>query len=117
MMHKSIRNESMYFISFDTHKYFKELEASGFNEKQAEVLVKSLLDSRDYDLSKLATRDQVMAIEKDIEYLKANMSTKAELKEEIANVKYDILKWMIPMFIGVFASTIGTLITILIKLS
>lgn len=45
---------TMHFVSFDTHKHIKELQACGFDEKQAEVLVRSLLEARDYDLRKLA---------------------------------------------------------------
>ena len=41
--------------TFDTHKYIKELTASGFDERQAEVIIKSILKGRDYDVSNLAT--------------------------------------------------------------
>ena len=69
----------MHYKSFDTHKYVKSLQESGFNEKQAEVLVKSLLESRDFDLSILATREQVSEV-------------KSELQKEIAEVKNEIVK-------------------------
>ena len=58
---------TMHYKTFDTHKYIKSLQESGFNEKQAEMLVKSLLESRDFDLSILATREQVSKIESNLE--------------------------------------------------
>ena len=58
---------TMQYKTFDTHKYIKSLQESGFNEKQAEMLVKSLLESRDFDLSILATREQVSKIESNLE--------------------------------------------------
>ena len=57
----------MHYKTFDTHKYIKSLQESGFNEKQAEMLVKSLLESRDFDLSILATREQVSKTEASLE--------------------------------------------------
>jgi len=158
----------MHFVSFDTHKYIKELQASGFNEKQAEVIIKSLLESRDYDLSKLATREQVNEIKsdlqkeisavreqiakiennielihKDIEKFATReqvaniekelekfatreqlIEVKSEIKEEInatreqiTKIENNILKWMIPFFLGIIVSIIGIIATILIKLS
>ena len=58
---------TMHYKTFDTHKYIKSLQESGFNEKQAEMLVKSLLESRDFDLSILATREQVSKTEASLE--------------------------------------------------
>jgi hypothetical protein len=57
----------MHFKNFDTHKYIKEFQASGFNEQQAEMLVRSLLEARDSDLSNLATREQVTKLEMNFE--------------------------------------------------
>ncbi|MSO14466.1 hypothetical protein [Rickettsiales endosymbiont of Trichoplax sp. H2] len=84
----------MHYKTFDTHKYIKSLQETGFNEQQAEMLVKSLLESRDFDLSILATREQVSDVKKEI----AQLDTK--LSKEISTAKYDILKWIVPMFIA-----------------
>lgn len=40
------KNRIMNYKPFDTHKYIKSLQETGFNEQQAEVLVKSLLESK-----------------------------------------------------------------------
>ena len=44
---------------FDTYKYVKSLIKNGLSEKQAESIVQIISDSRDTDLSRLATKDQV----------------------------------------------------------
>jgi len=115
----------MHYKTFDTHKYIKSLQESGFNEKQAEMLVKSLLESRDFDLSILATREQVAQlngkidkvesnlekqisatreqvskIESNLEKKIDNVETKIkELSNTISSNKYDIIKWMVTLFI------------------
>ena len=98
---------TMHYKTFDTHKYIKSLQESGFNEKQAEMLVKSLLESRDFDLSILATREQVSKIESNLEKQisatreqVSNVETKIkELSNTISSNKYDIIKWMVTLFI------------------
>lgn len=120
-------SEMVNFITFDTHKYIKELEAAGFPEEQAEVLIKSMLAARYYEASQLSTREQVEELKNDINNLKSELSKfatkeqveklekqfKHELRAEIAGVKYDILKWIIPMFLGI----IGMMVSIFLKLS
>ncbi|WP_236869752.1 CCDC90 family protein [Candidatus Bandiella numerosa] len=109
---------TMHYKTFDTHKYIKSLQESGFNEKQAEMLVKSLLESRDFDLSILATREQVSKIESNLEKqisatreqvskIESNLEKKIdnvetkikELSNTISSNKYDIIKWMVTLFV------------------
>ena len=120
---------TMHYKTFDTHKYIKSLQESGFNEKQAEMLVKSLLESRDFDLSILATREQVAKFEGKIDKVESNLNAKIdkvesnlekkidnvesnlekkidnietkikELSNTISSNKYDIIKWMVTLFI------------------
>ena len=87
---------TMHYRTFDTHKYIKSLQETGFNEKQAEMLVKSLLESRDFDLSILATREQVTKLGAKLE--KEISAT----REQVANVKSDLLKWILPLIIPMF---------------
>lgn len=68
--------------TFDTHKHIKELQATGFDEHQAEVIVKSLFESRDYDVSKLATKEQVFVLEKDVKSIEKDVkSLRVEMRE------------------------------------
>ena len=94
--------------TFDTHKYIKELTATGFNEKQAEVIIKSILKGRDYDISNLATKEQLKNVQiildnkiedtkkelkKDISTLDNKIeNTKKELKKDIENNKQELKK-------------------------
>ncbi len=75
--------------SFDTHAHVKALIKAGLEEPQAEAIIKTIVNSREYDFSKLATKE--------------------ELKAEIAGLKSDILTWMIPLLLTIIAM-IGTVI-------
>ena len=71
-------------VTFDTHRFVKNLTACGFTERQAEVLAEEQVNLLE---SNLATKA-------DIEDLR--LSTKAD----IAAVKADLLKWMIGAMIA-----------------
>ena len=60
-------------IAFDTHRFVKNLTASGFTEKQAEALANE-----------------------QVHLLNANLATKADLLA----VKADLLKWMVMAMIA-----------------
>ena len=72
-------------IAFDTHRFVKHLTENGFTEQQAEVLA----DEQVHLLNaNLATQADVAAIHRDIEALRQ------ETKAGLAEVKFDLLKWM-----------------------
>ena len=48
---------------------------------------------------------------KDLEILRKEMAT----KEDIASLKSEILKWMVGMFIPLYLTIIGLIITLLLK--
>ncbi len=76
-------------IAFDTHRFVKHLTENGFTEQQAEVLADeqvSLLNSN------LATQADIVAIQRDI-----------------AEVKSDLLKWMV----GALIAQGGVIVTLL----
>jgi phosphopantetheine adenylyltransferase len=84
---------TMHYKTFDTHKYIKSLQESGFNEKQAEMLVKSLLESRDFDLSILATREQISEVKIEIAQLDSKFSKEiSTIREQVSEVKSDLQK-------------------------
>ena len=116
---------TMHYKTFDTHKYIKSLQESGFNEKQAEMLIKSLLESRDFDLSILATREQVSkteaSLEKQISAIREQVTqldgkidkVESNLEKKIIEVKYDILKWIIPIMLTNVAIMVGIALKLL----
>ena len=76
-------------IAFDTHRFVKHLTENGFTEQQAEVLADeqvSLLNSN------LATQADIVAIQRDI-----------------AEVKSDLLKWLV----GALIAQGGVIVTLL----
>ena len=109
------RDRVMNYKPFDTHKYIKSLQETGFNEQQAEVLVRSLLESKDFDLSFLATREQIVQLDNKIDSYRKDTKTeidslrkdiKLEMSEhkqsitaEMSKNKTEILKWVIGLFI------------------
>jgi hypothetical protein len=95
-------------MNFDTHKYIKNLEKTGFNEQQAEVIVRSLVESRNSDLSSLATREQVTKVESK---LKKKITTLANKIDNIEG-KLDIFKWIIPIVL----TNMAMMVTIAVRL-
>ena len=78
-------------IAFDTHRFVKHLTENGFTEQQAEVLADeqvSLLNSN------LATQADIAVVQRDIEALRQ------ETKASIAEVKSDLIKWMVGALIA-----------------
>ena len=67
-------------IAFDTHRFVKRLIENGFTEQQAEVLADEQVHLLN---SNLATQADVAAIQRDI-----------------AEVKADLLKWMVGALIA-----------------
>lgn len=62
-------------IALDTLASARKLKAAGFSDDQAEAVTGVLRETRETDLSTLVT--------------------KSDLKTEIAESKYDILKWVL----------------------
>ena len=96
-------------IAFDTHRFVKHLTENGFTEQQAEVLAAeqvSLLNSN------LATQADIAVVQRDIEALRQEtkagiealrQETKtsiAEVQRDIAEVKSDLIKWMVGALIA-----------------
>jgi hypothetical protein len=108
----------MHYTTFDTHKYIKALVAQGLKESQAETIVTTIIASKDVDISKLVTKQQFSLFENEIENIKENMATKidvAELRSEIASVKFDILKWIIPIMLTNTVTMLGLIISMFLK--
>lgn len=104
--------------SFDTHKYIKALVAQGMKEPQAEMIVSTIVESRDFDLSRLATKEQLTLIQKDIDllkkeidHIKETMVTKAEFTEGVSKLRTDHNRWMVSILLAI----IGMIITMVLK--
>ena len=71
-------------------------------EQEAEALV-SFVDSKIKDNNE--TNLKILATKEDISLL----------KQDIANLKSEILKWMVGMFIPLYLTIVGLIITLLLK--
>ena len=84
-------------MNFDTHKAVKSLIAAGkFKPEQAEVLVEIIQESKDADLSSMATKGDLIKLE-------------ARLREEMSRVKFELLKWVF----GINVINIGAVVGLL----
>ena len=114
-------------IAFDTHRFVKHLTENGFTEQQAEVLADEqvhLLNTnlatqadvaaiqreivgvkRDIEVLRQETKTSIAGVQRDIEVLR--LGTKADMealrlgtKADMAEVKSDLLKWMMGALIA-----------------
>ncbi len=100
-------------IAFDTHRFVKHLTENGFTEQQAEVLA----DEQVHLLNtNLATQADIAAIHQDIDALRQETKADIEIlrqetKASIAEVKSDLIKWLVGALIAQ-----GGLVVALLKL-
>jgi hypothetical protein len=86
---------------FDTLRAARRLKEAGASAAMAEAIAEVLRDSRDFDLSQLATKA-------DIARLEQVMATKADVLE----AKNDVLKWMIGLVVGLFVAQVAAVIAL-----
>lgn len=85
----------------DTHEAIKALTKEGFNEKQAEA-ISNIINKRDGALS---TKSDIDLVKKDVEHIKEQMATKADIKD----LKSEMIKW----FVGTQFATLAIIFTVL----
>ena len=103
-------------IAFDTHRFVKHLTENGFTEQQAEVLA----DEQVHLLNtNLATQADIAAIQREIAAVQREIATvqreievlrqetkadievlRQETKASMAEVKSDLIKWMVGALIA-----------------
>lgn len=77
-------------VTFDTHKFVQRLRQSGLPEAQAEAMADALKESQE----------------------NAELVTKKDLQIAIAELRTDLMKWVI----GLALAQIGLLVSILMRL-
>lgn len=82
--------------TLDTLQIAKDLKAASFSDAQAEALARVLREASEVDLSHLVTKD----------YLDHR------LRAEMADLKSDLLKWMITLLLGQ-AAVVAALVKLL----
>jgi DNA repair exonuclease SbcCD ATPase subunit len=81
--------------TFDTHEYVKSFKQTGMKEVQAEAIVKAIKESRDFDFSRLATKDQIKLLQSDIKGVEQRLEAEIKgveqrLEQKIENVEQKI---------------------------
>ena len=94
-------------IVFDTHRFVRNLTASGFTERQAEALADEQVQLLD---TNLATKADLEAVRADLDVRITNVQAGLEVK--IANVQSNLLKWVFAALIAQ-GGVIVTLVTLL----
>ena len=86
-------------VTFDTLKFAKKLEAAGMATKEAEALAEAQNDafSDMLNMSELASKKDLALSD-------------AALRKDLAEMKYDLLKWIIGLALAQFALMIGILL-------
>lgn len=90
-------------LVFDTHKFYKRLEKSGFTKDQAETvtdLVKETQESGFREIGeKLATKEDIII-------------TKSDLELKIQQTKVDLIKWIVGGILTVLLFNTGMVLTV-----
>ncbi|MEO5363080.1 MAG: hypothetical protein H7838_05590 [Magnetococcus sp. DMHC-8] len=120
-------------FAFDTHKFVKQMIATGFTEEQAEVQVRLLSEILHAQLSTKADVAKVdlhvLELKRDIETTKAELkrdmaaieaglkrdieTTKADLQKDIALARVTTIQWTAGMFAAQTALIIGAMFAVM----
>ncbi len=85
-----------------------EILKSKFSEKEASDVIEYVQTKVKETVEEKMVQTQILQ-SKDLEILRK------EIKEDFASLKSEILKWMVGMFIPLYLTIIGLIITILLK--
>ena len=98
-------------VPFDTLAFAKELETAGIPTAHAEAQAKAISGAfqkvEESRLQELATKGDVLRLEKEIEL------AKAELRKEIEVAKNETIKWMVGLALAQLAMMAGILMTLM----
>jgi len=88
-------------VTFDTHKFVKTLEEAGVPEPQAEAFSTAVRES--HEAAELATKGDIADLRHE---MKESVSA---LRQEMSNLKFELLKWPIGLAIAQAGLLIGLL--------
>lgn len=102
--------------NMDTHAIIKDFITSGIPEKQAEMIVAKVITIAKNEVNSLGKEQLNLATKIDLNEVKSELKLEIEkVRLEIRDIKIDILKWIIPLFLTVLLSDIGIIGTFLLK--
>jgi hypothetical protein len=99
-------------VTFDTHRVVKRLTEAGFSPAQAETVTDVLQETRASDLSELATKGDVRALQADLRTVEATLrsemrSLEANTAAKIADSARMVLQWVVGLFVAQIAVVAG----------
>jgi len=78
-------------VTFDTLRMVKRLREAGFSDVQAEAVTDMMRETREMDLSNLATKHDVASVKQDLAAVKQELKQDIDaVKQEIAAVRQDL---------------------------
>jgi hypothetical protein len=86
----------MAISSLDTHEIVKDLKSEGFTDEQAEALTRAVKNAQDIDPTNLVTKTDLAEL-------------RTELRTESANVRADLIKWMVGVGFAQVTMVLGVL--------
>jgi hypothetical protein len=121
-------------VAFDTMKLSRRLEAAGMNQPQATGVAEALAETMVVDpatradLQRLDARltGEISALRVEVEKFRGEMRTefalvrgemqaesariRGEMQAGLAAVKFEILRWILPLFLAQMAMIVGVLV-------
>lgn len=106
----------MVITALDTHQTIKDLTAAGFTDAQAEAVTQLFRQVQQIDLSDLASKADLAALERQVAAIRAEMATKAdlamlraELEGKMAEMKAELIKWVVGVGFAQLAAILAIL--------
>ena len=72
-------------MNFDTHAVIKTFKKAGFKDMQAEVIVNAINQSREFDISRLATKEQIIILESSTK--ERFIALESSIKEQFSKIQ------------------------------
>jgi hypothetical protein len=101
MRYNASKGTKMSIMKFDTLSTVKELQSGGFEQLQAETLVKAISKITTANSEDLATKGDISALRSEIKEIDAkidkvetSLDAKIDKVEAVLSAKLDILKWI-----------------------
>ena len=89
----TVKRQEMTTLTIDTYRVLQKLQSKGYSKEQAEGFVEVI---QDISLDEISTKSDISALKTDISAIDNKLHTIS------VEIKYDILKWVIPLIFGLY---------------
>ena len=84
-----LNSSSQVTITIDTYQFVNNLTEAGFSKEQAEAVLDEITK---INFQNVASKDDISRLDKRI----------GKLEIEIHKIKFDIIKWVVPLILGLY---------------